>query len=230
MSNIVVSSALPYTELLMRGTTRTVLKDADGNIHLDKVINNNIMQRIRYPIVKLLGGYGNANIRYRVGGSGPLGTADALVPSSGDISVIATAPGTTNVSLGLDTSALPFVDTIVFGTNIPSGSSTVSSLPISSTDVGLVNPVPASFRRISPNPIVSADGLSVTFVAVYPLVQAGLDGVHLREVGLYCGGDDASGGTMIAKALVGDFVKPVGMFFEFYWTIGYTSLNDGATV
>ena len=219
-----------YIELPMHGTTRTVLKDADGNVVLDKIVNNNIMQRIRYPIVKLLGGYGNANIRYRVGGSGPLATSDALVPSSGEIAVTATAPGTTQVKLGLDTSALPFVDTIVFGTNVPAGGTAVSTVPVSSTDTGLTNPVPASFRRISPNPIVSADGLSVTFVAVYPITLAGLDGVHLREVGLYCGGDDASGGTMIARALIGDFVKPVGMFFEFYWTIGYTSLTDGATV
>lgn len=224
-----LQDGLPFVDLMLKGTTRAVLKDADGNVVLDNIVNNNIMQRIRYPIVKLLGGYGNTSIRYRVGGSGPLGTTDSLVPSNGEITVTATSPGTTTVKLGLDTSALPFVDTIVFGTNIPAGSTAVSTVPVSSTDTGLTNPVPASFRRISPNPIVSADGLSVTFVAVYPLTLAGLDGVHLREVGLFCGGDDASGGTMIARALIGDFVKPVGMFFEFYWTIGYTSLTDGET-
>lgn len=222
----VIHDGLPFAELQMYGTTRAVLKDGLGNTVLDKTVNNNIMQRIRYPIIKLLGGYGNTSIRYRVGGSGPLSTTDALVPSSNEITVTATAPGNTLVKLGLDTSAIPFVDTIAFGTNIPAGSTVVSTVPVSSTDTGLTNPVTASFRKVSPNPIISADGLSATFVAVYPLTLTGLDGVTLREVGLFCGSDSSSGGTMVARALIGEFVKPIGMFFEFYWTIGYTSLTE----
>jgi hypothetical protein len=106
-----------------------------------------------------------------------------------------------------DPSTLPFVSQIGFG-----GDDT----PPTILDTGLIAPVNNSQRLIATAPTFSNDGLQVTFAVLYDLTEPDIDGIALKEACLYTRDNVA-----IARTVIGSYTKIAGMYFEFYWTIGY---------
>lgn len=102
---------------------------------------------------------------------------------------------------------LPFVNQIGFGTD---------NTPPTIEDTGLKASVDGSRRLIAAAPTFSTDGLTVTFAVLYDLVEPEIDGVDLREACLY-----TTDGIAVARTVIGSYEKVAGMYFEFYWTIGY---------
>lgn len=106
-----------------------------------------------------------------------------------------------------DPNTLPFVSMIGFGTD---------DTPPAITDTGLKAPVNNSRRLIATAPTFSNDGLQVTFAVLYDLVEPDIDGTALKEACLY-----TRDGVAIARTVIGSYTKIAGMYFEFYWVIGY---------
>lgn len=164
MNNTANQSILDYQTFKMKGTTRWVLKDSDGNIVSDTARDNNILLQIRRPIIKLLG------------------------------------------AAQLEKTDMPFVYAIGFGTD---------GTPPDETQTGLIAPVAgANFKLLAAAPQFDADGLGVTFVVLFDLTDAAVDGVTLREACLF-----TQDGTAIARTTIGEYKKLTGLFLEYYHKI-----------
>ena len=164
MNNTENRSMLDYHDIKMKGTTRWVLKDAEGNIISDVVRDNNILLQIRKPIIKLLG------------------------------------------AAQLEKTAMPFVYAIGFGTD---------GTPPDETQTGLIAPIAgATFKLLAAAPQFDADGLGVTFVVLFDLTDAAVDGITMREACLF-----AQDGTAIARTTIGECKKLTGLFLEYYHKI-----------
>jgi hypothetical protein len=106
-----------------------------------------------------------------------------------------------------DPSTLPFVSQIGFGED---------DTPPTILDTGLIAPVSNSRRLIATAPTFSNDGLQVTFAVLYDLIEPDIDGIAIKEACLYTRDNVA-----IARTVIGSYTKVPGLFFEYYWTIGY---------
>lgn len=103
---------------------------------------------------------------------------------------------------------LPFVRQLKLGT---------SNTPPTVQDERLGALLPGSEKLMGAAPTIAEDGLSVTFSFLYEMNDSHVDNKTVREMGLY-----TADGTMIARTVVGSWTKSPGVYFEVYWTIGYT--------
>lgn len=106
-----------------------------------------------------------------------------------------------------DTAALPFVNSIGFGTD---------DTPANINQTSLVAPITGSQRMIATAPTFSDDGLRATFAILFGLIEVGIDGQYIKEACLY-----TADGTAIARVCIGSYQKIAGLYMEFYWEIGY---------
>ncbi len=106
-----------------------------------------------------------------------------------------------------DPTTLPFINAIGFGSD---------NTPPDINQTGLIAQVNNSRRLLAMAPTFSTDGLQVTFAVLYDLVDNAIDEVFLREACLY-----TTEGVAVARTTIGEYKKEPGLFFEFYWTIGY---------
>ena len=106
-------------------------------------------------------------------------------------------------------SELPFINSIGFGTD---------DTPPAITQTGLGAEVNNSRRLIAMAPTFSNDGLRVTFAVLYDLVEPDVDNIDLKEACLY-----TADGTAVARTVIGSYKKIEGMYFEFYWEVGYAA-------
>lgn len=104
---------------------------------------------------------------------------------------------------------LPFIKAIGFGSD---------DTPPTITQTGLIAPISNSRRLIAMAPTISNDGLKATFAVLYDLTEPDIDGVDIKEACLY-----TADGIAVARTVIGLYRKVTGMYFEFYWTIGYTA-------
>ena len=107
---------------------------------------------------------------------------------------------------------LPFVNQMKFGTG--------SSIPASAYNTGLEAPLQDAIKVLPAAPTISQDGLQVTYSVVFG--ENELNDVTMREAGLF-----TSDNTMVARSVIGEYHKLAGMFFEFYWTIGFDAQSGG---
>lgn len=105
----------------------------------------------------------------------------------------------------LSTSPLPFINQMKFG----SGSTAPTVY-----DTALETPINGAVKILPAAPTISNDGLQVTFSVVFG--ENEMNDVTMREAALF-----AADNTMIARSVIGEYRKTAGMFFEFYWTIGF---------
>lgn len=104
---------------------------------------------------------------------------------------------------------LPFINAIGFGSD---------DTPPTITDKDLITPVNNSRRLLATAPTFSTDGLTATFCVLFDLVEPDIDGKDIKEACLY-----TKDGVAVARTVIGSYSKAAGMFFEFYWTIGYSA-------
>ena len=100
---------------------------------------------------------------------------------------------------------LPFVSQIKFGNGV---------LPPTIYQTGLQSPIPGAVKILPVAPTVSSSGLEVTFSVVFG--EQEMNNTLMTEAGLF-----TTDNTMIARSVIGEYTKMPGMFFEFYWTIGF---------
>ena len=106
---------------------------------------------------------------------------------------------------------LPFVNQMKFGTG--------NTAP-TAYQTGLVTPLQDAVKVLPAAPTISQDGLQVTYSVVFG--ENELNDVTMREAGLF-----TSDNTMVARSVIGEYHKLAGMFFEFYWTIGFDAQSNG---
>jgi len=181
----------------LKGKITGITKDKDGNIVSEQETNNNILLQIRQPIIKLLGAYGNINMAYNVNGTGW-----AVVPSTNQILNV-----TGNVQLQVVPDTLPYIASIAFGSD---------PTPATINNTGLIAPIQGAQKILAAAPIISKDGLSVTFAVLVGLDE--LDNQEICEAVL-----QTVDGTAVARAPIGYYKKIPGMYWEFYWEISYNA-------
>lgn len=173
------------------------VRDVNGNVIQDYDGNNNIVRGIRAPIIKLLGAFQNIKVEYSLDN----GASWSAMPSSNRLENVHG-----NIDFRLDLGSMPYIAKIAFGSN---------STPPTIYDTALVEPITASEKLLSASPIFSTNYLQATFAVLYGLNE--LEGITMREAGLF-----TVDGTLVARALIGEYTKISGVYFEFYWTIGYS--------
>lgn len=116
---------------------------------------------------------------------------------------------------------LPFVNTLKLGS---------SNKAVSVEDTGLNSLIEHSEARVIPPIQISSDGLRATFAFAYSAANEYINytddnKVTIREMGLFTSDD-----TMVAHTVVGSWQKQAGVYFEVYWTIGYSvGVEDSET-
>lgn len=100
---------------------------------------------------------------------------------------------------------MPFVNQIKFGSD-----GTAPTI----YQTALLAPITGAVKILPAAPTISADGLQATFGVVFDANE--LNDTVIREAALV-----AADGTTIARAPTGEYRKLTGIYFEFYWTIGY---------
>lgn len=193
---IKVNDAIPTEARELKGTVRIVQRDKDGNVHSDTSRSNTVVVGIRSPIVRLLGGNNHIVVKYKTTANG----AFASVPSGGHV-----GPVNGDLYISVDYGSLPFIGSIAFGS---------SGDPATMYDTALKTAIAGGEKLIAMAPTIDSGNLKVTFAAV--IGDQELNDVMIREAVL-----KTTDGTVVARTPIGEHRKIPGMFFEFYWTIGY---------
>lgn len=110
-----------------------------------------------------------------------------------------------------DKAQMPFVNAIGFGTD--------GTAP-SEVQTDLIAPITGAKKLLAAAPQFDADGLGVTFVVLFDLTDAYVDGITLREAVLYTQSTTANpNGIAIARTAIGEYKKLTGLFLEYYHKI-----------
>jgi len=192
----------------LSGHTKLVARrgSPDGEIVDIREQTNNILVGIRVPIISLLGAYGLVRSTYSINGA-------AAVPA-GDSVNVGSVNGTVSYQVNYAAS-LPVVTSMAFGT---------SSVPATIFDTGIHTPIdinnPSTGKKnLAVSPTFSTDGLKATFAVMFADTE--MNNVAVSEVALLTANNIA-----IARTVIGSYTKLPGMFFEFYWTIGYDPVSS----
>lgn len=110
----------------------------------------------------------------------------------------------------LASNPLPFINQMKFGSGIT---------PPTIYDTSLEEPITGAVKILPAAPTISQDGMLVTFSIVFG--ENEMNDITMREAGLF-----TVDNTMVARSVIGEYKKLPGMFFEFYWTIGFGAVAE----
>jgi hypothetical protein len=206
VDSIATENGMCTVNVPMKGSIRLVTRKGShtGEIVDDITTHNNILTAIRIPIITLLGGYLNIQTLYCMNGSSNwVSAADSVSVNS--------VNGTFQYMVNYN-SNLPVVQQIAFGSD---------PTPATEFDTGLIAPISGASKLLACPPVFTSGGLQAQFSVLFG--ENELNDTPICEAVLL-----TPTGTAIARAAIGSYTKVAGMFFEFFWTIGFDPITAGS--